>query len=189
MIFYAFNIMDVIKKGMQLINMYGDLRRIPLSNDTLSIVVAYMIEIDKYGNITWGGLREGIWIIYYTGYGYEHETIYVHDGLSTIYNDPMPNIKEQCYYHNNIPQGLFQKWNEYGSLIERYTLVDGKRHGLYESWYGSVMLSVRGTYIYGRLHGEYKTWDRDGKLELDKVYQHGKRVGWNIRDVIRGLLR
>lgn len=169
-----------VSVGLRLFDMYIDRRIVPISDDTLGIVVSYMIDIDLCGNIKWGGLREGIHIAYDNDDSDSEEYGYpVHEALSVEYIDTMfgnLDVSErsvmyhvedgtfsECCYHNGKRHGKHRIYDDDGDLCEYTFYWEGLMHGTSYS-YGGEYNEIT-MYNHGKKHGEHRISYHDGSSE------------------------
>lgn len=196
--------------GTRLFDMYVDRRGLVLSDDTLGIVILYMISVDEHGNVTWGGLYEGIYKSYYSRHGFDidesewdedFDVPVVHDALSQEYKDILacesePDVSDEafaegdvmkiCCYHNGKRHGKYIKYDKYGQVENYRFYVRGLLHGT------SIRYLYEHTeitkYKHGVKHGEERIILK-GRMTKVSDYVDGKLVKYREYDSYDKLLK
>lgn len=95
---------------MELFNQWVDKKarnKISLSDDTISIVMSYLVSFDEHG-MMFGGVREG-----------EYKEYHSNSVVSLA-----------CTYHNGLIEGEHSMFNINGNLSRTCNYVGGKKHGM-----------------------------------------------------------
>lgn len=75
-------------------------------------------------------------------------------------------------------EGLVEKYNPEGLVIERYHIAEGAKYGQHTIYYeGTDQPKLQIPWQNNTISGLVKTWYRDGTLESQKEYQDGKKSG------------
>lgn len=145
---------------MELFNQYVDEKskdKIGLCDDVISIVMSYMIIIDKHKNMLYDGKLEGNYVRYYG------------NGIKC----------EEGYYHNGLKQGLYTIWFYDGNILERCMYEDGLFHGLREEFQPDGSISIKCTYVKDKQHGKSILYNNEGLILEDCDYVNGNVVKYN----------
>ncbi|MBF0204369.1 MAG: hypothetical protein HQK67_08655 [Desulfamplus sp.] len=92
------------------------------------------------------------------------------------------NLKEEGYYKDDYPQGLFKKYCEDGKLSEFYTYDNKKKNGEYETYYCKTdtqiyTLEEKGTYVDGKIDGSRERYYSNGHIAEKITFKDGKYDG------------
>lgn len=81
------------------------------------------------------------------------------------------------HYNDGKPHGLHESWSYDGRLNSRCTFKEGKLDGVFEVWddYGSLLSCEH--YKAGKKHGLVETWYHTGKSRFISFYNEGERDG------------
>ena len=117
------------------------------------------------------GLRVGMWIHYFSGFG-------------TLY--------QEGRYAEGLREGLWRKWHlvgdndewnpsgyfEPGPLASSGTFLKGKRYGIWTVWWSNGNQRAQGEYNEDRRVGDWKVWYEDGSIDEEQtgVYENGEKI-------------
>jgi len=74
------------------------------------------------------------------------------------------NIFIEASIKNGIPHGKYERYSEYGQLLEKVNYNDGERDGPYESYHDNGQLSAKGNFKDGEVDGAYESYHDNGQL-------------------------
>ena len=91
-------------------------------------------------------------------------------------SDQTPNLKV-----DNVPEGMWTHYYQFGQKMERGEYVGGKRSGVWRRWYQDGQLQWISEYADGIRHGRFVSHNRDGSLLEAGRFVHGQRDGEWLR--------
>lgn len=125
------------------------------------------------------GKRNGLWIKYYVQKQLPKEIANfandMYNGLFVQYTN-YGQIEMLAHYRNNKLHGKYIKYR-INRPVEEADYVDGVYHGWYRSYYDSNgKLQKEIHYQNGILHGLYRYYNEDGTLVMEYEYDQGEKV-------------
>jgi len=86
-----------------------------------------------------------------------------------------------------IKHGLYQQWDDKGTLRDSINYDMGRKNGVVKAWYGNGQLEFQGKYNLGQPVGKHEEWDDLGNKLRETNYAAGKKDGaeitWNKKGV------
>lgn len=190
---------------MELFNEFVDRdarNKISLSDDTIRIIMSYIVTYDNYKNVLYEGKREGTRLSYYNNGILFQKLTFRNDMVEGEFREYnyKGQLIELTHYHRGVQHGRYQVWKNNILVIDGYC-NHGKHHGKI-SYYrntGAIhavynynndvlngehkrynyagILMVHCYYLNGELHGEFKSWTNEGKRWKHCNYSHGELSG------------
>jgi len=77
-------------------------------------------------------------------------------------------------------EGLFQRFNAEGKLVEEATYAKDSLHGERKLFYPNGNVDALETYRYGVFHGPFRKHYESGKLQLEQTYENGAMQGFSL---------
>jgi len=70
---------------------------------------------------------------------------------------------KEVEYVDGLPNGIWKRWYESGTLKSASTCQSGVKHGSHEEWHDGGPIKLRATYEYG-IQVEVTEWDTAGRM-------------------------
>lgn len=88
-------------------------------------------------------------------------------------------VNVHTFYKEDKLNGLYEKYNEHGALIEKYNNIDGNLEGDYLSFYpiGENYMEYKVPYKTGKINGVAYQYFPDGKIQAEIPFTDGNRNG------------
>jgi antitoxin component YwqK of YwqJK toxin-antitoxin module len=82
-----------------------------------------------------------------------------------------------------VIDGSFQRFDEYGHLIEIGQYTQGKKAGVWKQYHTNGIQSGEASYKDGLKDGIWTVWDEEGTKRYHMVYSSGRKVDvWKMYD-------
>lgn len=86
-------------------------------------------------------------------------------------------------------EGLYQRFNAEGKLVEAAHYANDSLHGERKMYYPNGNLDILETYRHGVFHGAYRKYFETGKLQLEQTYDNGAMQGFSLGYHENGILK
>ena len=88
----------------------------------------------------------------------------------------IPRLKYRLV--NGHREGLFERWNEEGQLVEETDFSQGYKHGKVNYYYANGKIELEGFHSFNERVGIWQGWHEDGTLSFRSEYAEGELKTW-----------
>lgn len=102
--------------------------------------------------------------------------------LETVENTDENGIRIRYERRKNdfAKEGLYQRYDAQGKLVEEATYANDSLHGERKLFYPNSKLDVLETYRNGVFHGDYRKYYENGTLHIEQTYSNGAMQGFSL---------